>query len=51
MKVWIVEHWMYNEGEVVGVFSDEQKANNYVQAQRNTVSYEIFEAEVDYLCK
>lgn len=52
MKIWIVERYFPYEGtEVMGLFSEEQKANNYVDSQQFPHKFEIYEVEVDYLCK
>ena len=51
MKVWVVEYDDIDHSYVVGVFSDEQRANNYIECQEDGICHYIYEMEIDHLCK
>ncbi len=52
MKVWVVEYdEMFGTSIVEGVFSEEQKALNFVSTKDDFINYNIYEMEIDYLCK
>lgn len=54
MNVWIVMYLYYEESELLGVFSTEQKAYNYVENGdhfHNKDHLSVFDVEVDYHSK